>query len=251
VYLGYAVCISFLVLNERFILGLAQLRVGPRVVRLFGLMQTLVDRGKLFLKKTTKVDLLPAFLFFTFSIVAVGVANGGSSGWLHCLLVLALLSLSLFVVCLINSSTYGYIAAYRTVLMAVSFDIVFGFFLIVQLYLVSSGGLICLSLFMVVCLLELGRTPYDLVEGESELVSRYNVEYARFGFTLLFLGEYMGFYWIFRLMGELYVCYYFVAFLLHTLVIAIRAVLPRYKYNQVLRFSWGFANLLIFFMFLI
>merc|ERR1711892_432945 len=227
------VCISFLVLNERFILGLAQLRVGPRVVRLFGLMQTLVDRGKLFLKKTTKVDLLPAFLFFTFSIVAVGVANGRSSGWLHCLLVLALLSLSLFVVCLINSSTYGYIAAYRTVLMAVSFDIVFGFF------------------FMVICLLELGRTPYDLVEGESELVSRYNVEYARFGFTLLFLGEYMGFYWIFRLMGELYVCYYFVAFLLHTLVIAIRAVLPRYKYNQVLRFSWGFANLLIFFMFLI
>merc|ERR1712021_159677 len=212
------------VLNERFILGLAQLRVGPRVVRLFGLMQTLVDRGKLFLKKTTKVDLLPAFLFFTFSIVAVGVANGGSSGWLHCLLVLALLSLSLFVFC---------------------------FFLIVQLYLVSSGGLICLSLFMVICLLELGRTPYDLVEGESELVSRYNVEYARFGFTLLFLGEYMGFYWIFRLMGELYVCYYFVAFLLHTLVIAIRAVLPRYKYNQVLRFSWGFANLLIFFMFLI
>merc|ERR1711892_442391 len=103
--------------------------------------------------------------------------------------------------------------------MAVSFDIVFGFFLIVQLYLVSSGGLICLSLFMVICLLELGRTPYDLVEGESELVSRYNVEYARFGFTLL-------------LMGELYVCYYFVAFLLHTLVIAIRAVLPRYKYNQ-------------------
>ena len=220
------------------------------MVRLFGLLQTLVDRGKLFLKKTTKVDLLSAFLFFTFSIVAVGVANGGAIRWLHCLLVLALLSLSLFVVCLINGSTYGYIAAYRTVLMAVSFDIVFGFFLIVQMYLVSAGGIICLLLFIVVCLLELGRTPYDLVEGESELVSRYNVEYAGFRFTLLFLREYMRFYWIFGLMGELYGSYYLVAFRLHTLLIAIRAVLPRYKYNQVLRFSWGFANLFIFFMYL-
>ena len=227
------------------------MRVGPRVVGFFGLLQTLVDGGKLFLKKTTKVDLLSAFLFFTFSIVAVRVANGGALGWLHCLLVLALLSLSLFVVCLINGSTYGYIAAYRTVLMAVSFDIVFGFFLLVQLYLVNAGGLICLSLFVVICLLELGRTPYDLVEGESELVSRYNVEYAGFRFTLLFLREYMGFYWIFRLMGELYSCYYLLAFGLHTLLIAIRAVLPRYKYNQVLRFSWGFANLIIFFMYLV
>lgn len=244
-------CISFLVLNERFILGLAQVRVGPRVVGLFGLLQTLVDGGKLFLKKTTKVDLLSAFLFFTFSIVAVRVANGGALRWLHCLLILALLSLSLFVVCLINGSTYRYIAAYRTVLMAVSFDIVFRFFLLVQLYLVNSGGLICLSLFIVICLLELRRTPYDLVEGESELVSGYNVEYAGFRFTLLFLGEYMRFYWIFGLMGELYGCFYLVAFGFHTLLIAIRAVLPRYKYNQVLRFSWRFANLVIFFMYLV
>ena len=123
--------------------------------------------------------------------------------------------------------------------------------LLVQLYLVNSGGLICLSLFIVICLLELRRTPYDLVEGESELVSGYNVEYAGFRFTLLFLGEYMRFYWIFGLMGELYGCFYLVAFGFHTLLIAIRAVLPRYKYNQVLRFSWRFANLVIFFMYLV
>jgi len=220
-------------------------------VGLFRLLQTLVDGGKLFLKKTTKVDLLSAFLFFTFSMVAVSVANGGSLGWLHCLLALALLSLSLFVVCLINGSTYRFIAAYRTVLMAVSFDILFGFFLVLQLYLVSARGAICLFLFAIVCLLELRRTPYDLVEGESELVSGYNVEYAGFGFTLLFLREYMRFYWIIGLMGELYRCHYLVVFVLHSLLIAIRAVLPRYKYNQVLRFSWRFGNLVIFFMYLV
>ena len=234
---------------ERFILGLAQTRVGPRVVGLFRLLQTLVDRGKLFLKKATKVDLLAALMFFSLSMVAVRLANGGAVRWLQCLLVLAALSLSLFVVCLKAASTYSLIAAYRRVLMTISFDVAIGFFLIVQMLMVHSRGLLCLLLFKALCLLELGRTPFDLVEGESELVSGYNIEYARFRFTLLFLREYMRFYWIFRLMGEIYITYFFLTFIAHNLLIAVRRVLPRYKYYQVLTFSWGVANLRIFFLY--
>jgi len=248
-YLRYAVCISFLVLMERFILGLAQTRVGPRVVGLFGLLQTLVDGGKLFLKKVTKVDLLAALSFFSLSMIAVGLANGGSTGWLQCLLVLAALSLSLFVVCLKAASTYSLIAAYRGVLMTISFDVAIRFFLIVQMFMVHSRGLLCLLLFKALCLLELGRTPFDLVERESELVSGYNIEYAGFGFTLLFLREYMRFYWIFGLMGEIFVTYFILVFVAHNLLIAVRGVLPRYKYYQVLTFSWGVANLAIFFLY--
>ena len=234
---------------ERFILGLAQTRVGPRVVGLFRLLQTLVDRGKLFLKKATKVDLLAALMFFSLSMVAVRLANGGAVGWLQCLLVLAALSLSLFVVCLKAASTYSLIAAYRRVLMTISFDVAIGFFLIVQMFMVHSRRTLCLLLFKSLCLLELGRTPFDLVEGESELVSGYNIEYAGFRFTLLFLREYMRFYWIFRLMGEIYVTYFFLTFIAHNLLIAVRRVLPRYKYYQVLTFSWGVANLAIFFIY--
>ena len=234
---------------ERFILGLAQTRVGPRVVGLFRLLQTLVDRGKLFLKKATKVDLLAALMFFSLSMVAVRLANGRAVGWLQCLLVLAALSLSLFVVCLKAASTYSLIAAYRRVLMTISFDVAIGFFLIVHMFMVHSRRLLCLLLFKSLCLLELGRTPFDLVEGESELVSGYNIEYAGFRFTLLFLREYMRFYWIFRLMSEIYVTYFFLTFIAHNLLIAVRRVLPRYKYYQVLTFSWGVANLAIFFLY--
>merc|ERR1711876_806 len=167
------------------------------------------------------------------SMVAVRLAHGGAVRWLQCLLVLAALSLSLFVVCLKAASTYSLIAAYRGVLMTVSFDVAIGFFLIVQMFMVHSRRLLCLLLFNALCLLELGRTPFDLVEGESELVSGYNIEYARFRFTLLFLREYMRFYWILRLIGEIYVTYFFLTFIAHNLLIAVRGVLPRYKYYQV------------------
>lgn len=236
---------------ERFILRLRQSRVGPRVVGLFRLLQTLVDGRKLFLKKVTKVDLLAAVIFFSLSMVAVGLANRRSTGWLQCLLVLAALSLSLFVVCLKAASTYSLIAAYRRVLMTISFDVAIRFFLIILMFAVHSRRVLCLLLFKALCLLELGRTPFDLVEGESELVSRYNIEYAGFRFTLLFLREYMRFYWIFRLTGEIFYTYFFITFIFHNLLIAVRRVLPRYKYYQVLTFSWGVANLSIFFLYVI
>merc|ERR1712176_1466137 len=225
-------------MGERFILRLRQSRVRPRVVGLFRLLQTLVDGRKLFLKKVTKVDLLAAVIFFTLSMVAVRLANRRSTRWLQCLLVLAALSLSL-------------IAAYRGVLMTISFDVAIRFFLIIQMFMVHSRRVLCLLLFKALCLLELGRTPFDLVEGESELVSRYNIEYAGFGFTLLFLREYMRFYWIFRLTGEIFYTYFFITFIFHNLLIAVRRVLPRYKYYQVLTFSWGVANLSIFFLYVI
>merc|ERR1719283_813046 len=93
--------------------------------------------------------------------------------------------------------------------MTISFDVAISFFLIILMFAVHSRRVLCLLLFKALCLLELGRTPFDLVEGESELVPRYNIEYAGFGFTLLFLREYMRFYWIFRLTGEIFYMHFF------------------------------------------
>merc|ERR1712198_795842 len=99
---------------------------------------------------------------------------------------------------------------------------------------------------LTICLMELGRTPYDLVEGESELVSGYNVEYGGFGFVLLFLGEYLGFYWIAGITCFLIGLPFIFVVVLHLGLIMIRAVLPRYKMNHVLRFSWGGVKLSMF-----
>ena len=87
------------------------------------------------------------------------------------------------------------------------------------------------------------------MEGESELVSRYNLEYRGFRFTCLFLAEYLRFFWIFILMKKIFFfkMFFYIFFLL--LLILIRAVLPRYKFNQVLSLAWRPINLFIFYFF--
>ena len=120
---------SFLVLLERFLLGLSQNRPGPRVVGLYGLLQTLVDGGKLFTKTATlSLPLLPAGLFFTLGLCSVSYATTYESGWLPTLLCISLLSLAVLVASRSNGSTWGLVAANRVMLMALSFDVVFSFF---------------------------------------------------------------------------------------------------------------------------
>ena len=231
----FLVCVSFLVLLERFLLGLSQNRPGPRVVGLYGLLQTLVDGGKLFTKTATlSLPLLPAGLFFTLGLCSVSYATTYESGWLPTLLCTSLLSLAVLVASRSNGSTWGLVAANRVMLMALSFDVVFSFFLISLLFVSRFDSLIGVLCLLTICLMELGRTPYDLVEGESELVSGYNVEYGGFGFVLLFLGEYLGFYWIAGILCHLVGFSFILVVVLHLGLIMIRAVLPRYKMNHVL-----------------
>merc|ERR1711942_551523 len=106
--------------------------------------------------------------------------------------------------------------------------VVMCFYLLVGVYIVSSVGLSGTFLFISFCLMELGRTPYDLLERESELVSRYNIEFGGFGFTFLFGAG------------------FFLRFFLFLFLVTIRAVLPRLKFVQVVKFSWGALNLFIF-----
>ena len=239
-------------LLERFLLGLSQNRPGPRIVGVYGLLQTLVDGRKLFSKTATlSLPLLPAGVFFTLGLCSVSYATTYEAGWLPTLLCVSLLSLSVLVASRSNGSTWGLVAANRVMLMALSFDVVFSFFLISLLYAARFDELFATFCLLTICLMELGRTPYDLVEGESELVSGYNVEYGGFGFVLLFLGEYLGFYWIAGVFCHLMGVSFLVVLVIHLGLIMIRAVLPRYKMNHVLRFSWGVLNLVCFFLFLL
>ena len=85
-----------------------------------------------------------------------------------------------------------------------------------------------------------------MLEGESELVSRYNIEFGGFGFTLLFLGEYSGFFWILGLFSFIFRAGFFLGSFLFLFLVTIRAVLPRLKFVQVIKLSWGVLNLFIF-----
>ena len=82
-------------------------------------------------------------------------------------------------------------------------------------------------------------------------MSRYNVEFRGFRFTLLFLGEYSRFFWIVGLLSILFSMESFFSFFIFLVLITVRAVLPRLKFIQVLKLSWGFINLSIFYLYVI
>jgi len=234
--------ISFLVLIERYILGSSQSRVRCRNTGYFGLIQTLVDGGKLFLKTEGLRQFSCGLVFFIFALLSISY----SSNYLILLVFLGFLSLSLLVATFTSNNSFALVSFLRVVLVSISFDVVMCFYLLVGVYIVSSVGLSGTFLFISFCLMELGRTPYDLLERESELVSRYNIEFGGFGFTLLFLGEYSGFFWILGLFSFIFGAGFFLRFFLFLFLVTIRAVLPRLKFVQVVKFSWGALNLFIF-----
>merc|ERR1719402_795381 len=113
--------------------------------------------------------------------------------------------------------------------MSISFDILFSFLVIAFLFRI---GTFLAPLFLILALIECRRTPYDLNERESELVSGYNIEYSGLGFTFLFLGEYMGLiilnFSLILLSTLFFGWHLFLSFLV--IIIGIRAILPRFKF---------------------
>ena len=238
----FILAISFLVLFERYVLRSSQSRTGCRTTRWFRLIQTLIDRGKLFTKTEGLGQITCGIVFFTFALLSVSY----SCSYLVLLMFLSFLSLSLLVATYGSNNSFAMVSFIRVILIRISFDVVMCFFLLIRIYSVSSVNPFIIGVFLMFCLMELGRTPYDLLEGESELVSGYNIEFGGFGFTLLFLGEYSRFFWIIGLLSALFGSGYFIGSLVFIFLVTIRAVLPRLKFSQVLKFSWGVLNLSIF-----
>ena len=161
-------------------------------------------------------------------------------------MVLRLCTLGVYRVCVAQSNSYANISSFRVISVSMSFDVVFSFFLILVLrdlckssWLVES--LVCYTL----RLMEVGWTPFDLLEAESELVSRHTIESGGIGFTFLFLSEYLSFFWL-RTIILYFSRLSFSLLMVLLLVVLVRAVLPRFKFNQVLDLSWGVVNLVLF-----
>ena len=170
------------------------------MTRYFRLLQTLVDRRKLFLKSERLGQLFCRVRFLCFALLCISCCVQ----YLYLLLLLSLLSLSLLLATFTSNNSFALVSFLRVVLVSISFDVVMCFYLFSCIYVLSSSFVFCLPLFTSFCLMELRRTPYDLLERESELVSRYNIEYRGFGFTLLFLREYSRFFWILRLLSFIF-----------------------------------------------
>lgn len=170
-----------MVLLERKLLRGVQLRTGPTNVGYWRILQTVIDRLKL-LNKPSAINNLYSFMFLIVMLLLAFVIN-------YYIIMVLILSLMLLLLngIILSDNSYSKIGGFRLIVLAWRYDIVL---LLILLILPKILSVVVVMYFILSC--EVRRTPIDLIEGESELVSRFNTEFSRREFVGFFLGEYLG-----------------------------------------------------------
>nr|NP_878187.1 NADH dehydrogenase subunit 1 [Fejervarya limnocharis]AAO12107.1 NADH dehydrogenase subunit 1 [Fejervarya limnocharis] len=271
--------VAFLTLIERKILGYAQHRKGPNVVGPFGLLQPIADGVKLFIKEPIRPATSAQILFVSAPALALIIAMilwtplplpiALSDLNLSILFILALSSLTVYTILAsgwASNSKYALIGALRAVAQTISYEVTLALIILSAIFIAGGFSLcnfiftqefLCLILplwplslmWFVSTLAETNRTPFDLTEGESELVSGFNVEYAGGPFALFFLAEYSNIMMMNTLTTIIFIATAICAILPTTSLMTkasllslsflwVRASYPRFRYDQLMHLVW-------------
>jgi len=291
--------VAYLTFWERKVIGWMQVRIGPNRVGVWGLLQPFADVLKLVFKEIILPTGANKYLFFIAPILAIGPAVAAwavipfndtfvvadiNAGLLY---VLAMTSMGVYGIILAgwaSNSKYAFLGALRSAAQIVSYELAMGFALVAVLMCANSLNLREIVLgqeggaaywyvwplfpmfivYLVSGIAETNRHPFDLAEGESEIVAGFHVEYSGVAFAVFFLAEYMNMIliaalaailflggWLspFPILNDLRVgdfapfgdgmpwLFAKMAFIL-LIFLWIRATFPRYRYDQVMRLGW-------------
>ena len=281
--------VAYLTLMERKVIGAMQLRKGPNVVGIFGLLQPLADGLKLMLKEVIipqnankALFLLAPIITFVLALIGWAVIPFSETFVIANInvgvtYILAASSLGVYGIIIsgwASNSKYAFLGAIRSSAQMISYEVSIGLVIVSVVLCVGSLNLTDIVLaqknhwfvlplfpmfviFFISGLAETNRLPFDLPEAESELVAGYNVEYSSMPFSLFFLGEYANMILIsafatILFLGGWYppfdieifnaipglIWFVLKIFLLLFVFIWVRATLPRYRYDQLMRLGW-------------
>nr|URX53305.1 NADH dehydrogenase subunit 1 [Neotermes sp. 1 AB-2022a] len=294
VYLLLIVCVlvgvAFLVLLERSVLGYIHVRSGPNSVGYIGLFQPFSDAISLF-SSEQYFPLVSNYLSYYFSPVfslflslliwsLIPYYSGFISFDLGLLFFLCCASLGVYTVMVAgwsSNSNYSLLGGLRSVAQTISYEVSLALILLSFVFLVCGYNLIYFYYFQsylwlifftfplsflwfISCLAETNRTPFDFAEGESELVSGFNIEYGGGGFALIFLAEYASILFMSLLFCVIFLGSDLDSFLFYVslsfisyLFIWVRGTLPRFRYDKLMYLAWSSflplsLNYLLFFL---
>ncbi len=281
--------VAYLTYAERKVLAAMQMRKGPNVVGPFGLLQPFADALKMLMKETIipaganrLLFLMAPMLTFGLAMIAWAVIPV-NAGWaiadinVGILYLFAISSLGVYGIIIAgwaSNSKYAFLGAMRSAAQMVSYEVSMGFVMVSVLLCVGSLNLtnivlaqqklwFCLPLFpmfivfFISCLAETNRSPFDLPEGESEIVAGFFVEYSAMAFALFFLGEYANMILMSAMTTILFLGGWLAPFgmepftwipgpiwfilkicLCLFVFLWVRATFPRYRYDQLMRLGW-------------
>nr|YP_010737953.1 NADH dehydrogenase subunit 1 [Ceratophyllus anisus]WEQ92363.1 NADH dehydrogenase subunit 1 [Ceratophyllus anisus] len=282
--------VAFLTLLERKVLSYIQIRKGPNKVGFMGILQPFSDAIKLFSKEQVYLNMSNYFMYYFSPIMSLFMALivwmlipslfGGLMFNLGMLYFMCCLSVGVYMIMFSgwsSNSNYAMLGGLRSVAQTISYEVSLALIMMSLMFLIEGYNLLGFYeyqsnmwfifllfplglMYFISCLAETNRAPFDFSEGESELVSGFNVEYSSGGFALIFLAEYASILfmsYIFSLMflgGNFYSFNFILKIVLMSfLFIWVRGTMPRYRYDKLMYLAWKSflpvsLNYLMFFM---
>nr|YP_010138718.1 NADH dehydrogenase subunit 1 [Compsilura concinnata]QQJ94219.1 NADH dehydrogenase subunit 1 [Compsilura concinnata] len=269
------VSVAFLTLLERKVLGYIQIRKGPNKVGIMGIPQPFCESIKLFTKEQT-YPLLSNYMSYYFSpifslflsllvwmcmpmFVKLFSFNLGILFFLCCI------SLGVYTVMIAgwsSNSNYALLGSLRAIAQTISYEVSMALILLSFIFLIGSYNMLMFYKYQLfiwflfilfplafvwfsISLAETNRTPFDFAEGESELVSGFNVEYSSGGFALIFLAEYSSILFMSMLFcmiflgNDIFSVFFFLKLtFISFMFIWVRGTLPRFRYDKLMYLAW-------------